>query len=300
MISIFTLKKVANQWEVANFISQLNNQPEHQVGYCGTVVEEIEDTLLNDFSDLPFQDSFIAAYENDSLIGVVGLDVDKESENAEVWGPFVLHENWMEIAKMMWERLFNQLPISLQTIYGFYHVKNLYANRFMEELGATKEGEHTILTISSKKSHPHITYISEISKDYFEQLEALHKRIFPNAYYSAEEMVSKHNDEHKLLIAVQDGEFLGYIFCEANPSFSEGDIHFVAVSENARNRGIGRDLIEKGLQFLFSFEDIKEITLCVNSTNEAAISLYKKVGFEVQSRLNSYEIKNSFDSSSLT
>lgn len=290
MISIFTLKKSPDTRAVAELISQLNNLPDHHVGYCGTVSEEIEHTLLNEFSDLPFEESFAAAYENDRLVGIVGLDVDKDAQSAELWGPFIHHERWDEIAQKLWECLLTGLPIKVQTIYGFYDVKNENGRKFMRRLGASNKGEHTILTIAQKNSHSHIPYITEISKEHYKPFQALHEQVFPNAYYSAEEMMRKQNNEEKLFIAVQNSEFLGYIFCEANPNFGEGDIHFVAVSENARNRGIGRALLEKGLQFLFSFEDIKEITLCVNSENEAAIKLYEKVGFEVQSRLDSYEV----------
>lgn len=287
---MISISKPRNTQELAQFISQLNTQPHHHVGYCGTVAEEIEHTLLHDFSDLPLEESFVTAYENNSLIGAIGLDIDEESNSAEIWGPFILHEKWEEIAKEMWDKLLNQLPVHIHNLYGFYNIKNEKAQLFMNQLEASKTGEHTILTIVNTPLSTHHTYITEITKEYYEPFQALHEESFPHAYFSAEEMISKQNDKQKLFIATQNGEFLGYVFCEANPEFAEGDIHFVAVTENARNRGIGRGLIEKSLQFLFSFEEMKAITLSVNSTNKAAINLYENTGFQTQNRLNAYEI----------
>lgn len=287
---MISLSKPRNTQELAHFISQLNTQPHQHVGYCGTVAEEIEHTLLHDFSDHPLEVSFVTAYENNSVVGAMGLDIDQESNSAEIWGPFIDHENWEKLAKEMWDKLLNELPIPIHTFYGFYNVQNENAKMFMNQLRALNRGEHSILTIANKEFTKQNPSIMEISQEYYEPFKALHQEMFPHAYYSAEEMISKQNDKHKLFIAVQNGEFLGYVFCEANPEFAEGDIHFVAVTENARNRGIGRGLIEKSLQFLFSFEEMKEITLSVNSTNKAAINLYEKAGFLTQNRLNAYEI----------
>lgn len=287
-IIILRLTKPNDIRELSNFISQLNILRRHHVGYCGTEVEEIEHTLLNDFSDLPLEKSFVAAYENDSLVGVLGIDVDMESNSAEIWGPFIRHEKWDKLANMMWENLLRQLPLTVNRLNGFYNIENVNGNRFMEQLGACYNGEHTILKIARKITSQKPS-IFEITKEFNEKFQALHEEMFPDAYYSAIEMLDKQSDEQKLFIAAHSGELLGYVFCEANPSFAEGDIHFIAVSVNARNKGIGQDLIEKSLEFLFSFVEINEITLCVNSSNEAALKLYGKVGFQEQSRLKSYK-----------
>ncbi|WP_246218460.1 GNAT family N-acetyltransferase [Litoribacterium kuwaitense] len=39
-------------------------------------------------------------------------------------------------------------------------------------------------------------------------------------------------------------------------------------------------MLTGALQWLFTFEGIEHIRLCVNSANEQAINMYKKVGFQ--------------------
>ncbi len=39
------------------------------------------------------------------------------------------------------------------------------------------------------------------------------------------------------------------------------------------------------LKWLFTFDSVDDITLCVNSTNEKALNLYKMVGFKQEYQL---------------
>lgn len=67
------------------------------------------------------------------------------------------------------------------------------------------------------------------------------------------------------------------------------DIMDVAVYKDFRRQGIGEALIEKLIEYCKN-EDISEINLEVRISNDAAQSLYKKMGFiEVGQRPNYYE-----------
>jgi len=79
---------------------------------------------------------------------------------------------------------------------------------------------------------------------------------------------------------VNNVKLSGYIYVEAEPVYGEANIEFFAVKESERGKGIGKKLLSVVLKWLFSIESIKSITLCVNSSNQDAISLYKKVGFQ--------------------
>jgi ribosomal protein S18 acetylase RimI-like enzyme len=280
--------------EISRFISDRNPIPEHHIGYCGTEEEEIKDTLVNDFSDYPLALSFVGLYENNRLVGILGLDVDKDAKEAEIWGPFIDYVEWEKAAKLMWEKLIEQLPISLHRVYGFYHVKNDNGKLFMESLQGWRSGEHSVLTAIPQEEAPNegesSVTISENIEAHLGAYEALHKEAFPEAYFSAEEMLNRRNDKQKLFVATSGDIFYGYVFSEANPSFGEGDIHFIAVSPNARNMGIGKALLKASLNFLFSFPEIQEITLCVSSDNQGALRLYQNTGFTEKTRLYSYEV----------
>lgn len=85
------------------------------------------------------------------------------------------------------------------------------------------------------------------------------------------------NDRHEFLVAVRGGEVLGYIFMLH--VMDEGYISNIAVAEQERRQGIGALLVDamvrrcEALELLF-------VTLEVRASNEAAIRLYDKFGFE--------------------
>ncbi|ASN03829.1 GNAT family N-acetyltransferase [Virgibacillus necropolis] len=81
----------------------------------------------------------------------------------------------------------------------------------------------------------------------------------------------------------------GYLYAEAEPGFAEGSVEFFGVNPIARGGGLGSALLAKGIQWLFSFQAIEEISLCVSSDNEKAIHLYKKIGFKVEQELIVFE-----------
>ncbi|MGG0718561.1 N-acetyltransferase [Robertmurraya massiliosenegalensis] len=285
------IRRILELDEVAIFMEKMNAQPSHHVGYCGTDKDEIKHTLLTDFSDLSLEYSLMGAFLDDQLVGFIGLDIDKDSKEAEVWGPFIFHSEWDEIADQMWRKLIEELPFSLVTVYGFYNIHNTKGNQFMKRIGAKKSGEHSILQvsvnnlISMKDSQLNIREIEETD---FLPFQTLHNDAFPEAYFSADEMIERQGRTQKLFIAEMNDLFCGYVFCEAEPSFAEGDIHFIAVSPAFRNRGVGSELMKVGLNFLFSFKEIEVITLTVKSDNQAALKVYLHAGFTEQHRLYAY------------
>ena len=85
------------------------------------------------------------------------------------------------------------------------------------------------------------------------------------------------------LVAVEDGEVLGYIGSQT--VLQESDMMNVAVDEKHRRRGIARLLVEELIRRL----DAYQLTLEVRASNAPAISLYESMGFtQVGLRKNYY------------
>ena len=74
----------------------------------------------------------------------------------------------------------------------------------------------------------------------------------------------------------------------------EGHITNVAVRPGYRNRRIGEGIISVMIDFT-SREGIRHHTLEVRSSNEPAISLYKKFGFAVEGVRTGYYLNNGED-----
>ena len=93
--------------------------------------------------------------------------------------------------------------------------------------------------------------------------------------------------ENIMLVAQEDGEILGYQCTYV--SFDEGELTNIAVKKSARGKGVGAHLI-RCLQEKAKESGVERIVLEARVTNEAAISLYQKMGFvNLGIRKNLYE-----------
>lgn len=91
------------------------------------------------------------------------------------------------------------------------------------------------------------------------------------------------------IVAEFQGRVVGYIMCRMEHGFSDlrklrfakkGHIISVAVMPDFRNQGIGYSLVEQALAALSALQ-ADECYLEVRLTNDLAINLYKKMGFEI-------------------
>ncbi|MBU5439620.1 GNAT family N-acetyltransferase [Tissierella sp. MSJ-40] len=287
----FTLAKKEDIKKISNFIAELNRKEENHIAYCGNDSEEIENSLIEDVTDITFDRSFLIATEKDEIIGVLGFDADIERNTAEIWGPFIKEGKW-NIVTEIWNRMLKLLPKEIKLISMFINNENINCLELANTLGFSKISEEIILefersNIKNLGERPLI----ELTNDDYEFMKELHDKVFPNTYYSGNEIIERLNMDRKVFICKENNKLAGYIYVEAEPEFGEGNIEFFAVNESYRGKGIGSKLLTMGLKWLFSFNSIDSITLCVNLKNEKAINLYKKVGFEEKHQL-SYFIKN--------
>ncbi|MGZ5280615.1 MAG: N-acetyltransferase family protein [Pseudobdellovibrionaceae bacterium] len=92
------------------------------------------------------------------------------------------------------------------------------------------------------------------------------------------------NPNHIVLVAEVDGEIVGML------DFSNGHRSRIAhtgefgmsVDQTFRDQGIGSALLNALIEWATQSKVIEKIGLCVHSSNERAIALYKKMGFEVE------------------
>ncbi|WP_273834256.1 GNAT family N-acetyltransferase [Guptibacillus sedimenti] len=264
--------------EVSMLIAELNNKEDSYIGYCGTEVEEIANSFVEDITDIHYTKSFVVAYEKDELVGVLGFDASLESHHAEIWGPFVKKPEWVN---QLWTEMEKLLPPEIHKLSMFtsHHNQNLLS--FAKEMGFVKQSEQSILTVSREnrlqiKDEP----IVELTEEYFSEIKQLHDEAFPETYYNGQQLIERLSQNRKVFIVKESNQLKGYIYVEAEPAFGEASIEYMAVIDSERGKGFGEQLITGGVQWIFTYEDISSITLCVNAANETAIKLYKKVGFE--------------------
>lgn len=102
-------------------------------------------------------------------------------------------------------------------------------------------------------------------------------------YYDIEKLIA--SDKTLLLVAEDDSNLVGCCFGEIrnNEDWSAnkyyGYIGLMFTEEKYRNKGIGKSLIDKILEWLKE-KEIKDIRLKVYDKNIKAVDFYKRLGFE--------------------
>lgn len=129
--------------------------------------------------------------------------------------------------------------------------------------------------------------ISEMLPEDAAAVAALEREIFAMPWSENGFLSSLQSPDTLYLTVREGGRIVGY--CGLLQSFDEADITNVAVSPQIRGRGVGyrmlKELMERGQK-----RGIRRFTLEVRMSNDPAIQLYRKLGFEsVGVRKNFYE-----------
>lgn len=277
--------------ELSIYLEKMNTQSTTHIGFCGEQSEEIHDSLMNDFSDLRINDSFLVAYNEAEIIGAIGLDIDLEDQYADVWGPFVTN-NDMEIAQNLWNGILLKVPEDIKSFSFFINKNNLFVKEFLQKNNAKFLGTDFVFSIT-KDTISSIDVIEsiEFEKAYQKSFEELHNIAFPDTYFNSNEIINRINEDNTLLLIENDDTNLkGYVYIETKPEHKEANIEYVSVYPDLRGKGVGKKLIDDALNQIFSYPTIEEVDICVSSNNEGAINLYKSAGFKDKYILESYEI----------
>ena len=98
------------------------------------------------------------------------------------------------------------------------------------------------------------------------------------------------------IVAEENGKVIGYIMCRIEVAMSnfglsglikKGHIVSVAVMPDNRRKGVGQALINTATEGMRLY-NAKQCYLEVRITNESAIGVYKKLGFEITRTIRSY------------
>jgi ribosomal-protein-alanine N-acetyltransferase len=98
------------------------------------------------------------------------------------------------------------------------------------------------------------------------------------------------------IVADEDNHIVGYIMCRVEVGLSKlglsglikkGHVVSVAVKPEHRRRGIGSALVSKALEAMKLY-NAKQCYLEVRVSNEEAVRLYRKLGFEISQTVHGY------------
>lgn len=98
------------------------------------------------------------------------------------------------------------------------------------------------------------------------------------------------------IVAEENKEIAGYIMCRIEVGLSnlglgglirKGHVVSIAVMPQSRRKRVAQALINRALEGMHYYK-AKQCFLEVRVTNDVAVSLYKKLGFEITRTLNGY------------
>lgn len=292
---MITIKPCGNQLdEMVNFVSRLNSEADHHIGFFGEGEADVRASLAECL--IPPEDGFRMAYEGDQLVGIFGVDADPQIDRAWLFGPLVKHLNWHEVSDLLYAEVLPLVPAGVHDYDIFCDEQNSRVGDFALRHGFLLRSENAVLTLERENYHPTAqrnTEIIDFQETFFEQFEKLHRNLFPNAYFTARQMVEKRDGHHRLYLAVEDGRLLGYHFCKIELESESGYVDFIGTSSFARGRGIGADLLASGVDWMLSVPSTRKIDLTVNADNEVARSLYQKFGFITSRVMRGYRKRSS-------
>ena len=125
----------------------------------------------------------------------------------------------------------------------------------------------------------------EMNPSHVPQVAALEKLCFADPWSEKSVASELHNDLALWLVAVEGETVLGYVGSQT--VCGETDMMNVAVHPDHRRRGIAADLIEQLIRQLKNRGSCC-LTLEVRASNDGAIALYDKLGFQPVGRRPNY------------
>lgn len=139
--------------------------------------------------------------------------------------------------------------------------------------------------------------IVPMDRSHIEQIAALERECFSTPWSEAMLTEVLFDSQASFIVAEsEDGGVLGYAGLQV--VLDEGYIDNIAVEPNARRHGVADELLDVFCRF--GEANLAFLTLEVRASNEPAIALYRKHGFEEAGRRKNYYTKPTEDAVIMT
>jgi ribosomal protein S18 acetylase RimI-like enzyme len=274
-----------------SFITRLNQIKAHSIGYLSQSVREIAADVTA--IQAPDGYGFIMVSDLGQLIGLLGLEFDIELGRSWLYGPLVEYEDWDAIADQLYEAVMATLPSEIRDQEIYCHKENIRVQEFARRQGFIFYSEGAVLTLGvGEKGYLPNSNSLKFVEEYTDQFIVLHARLFPNTYYSGEQLIKLAEDDDKhLFVHLLDDNLVGYTFIQGREAYRDGYIDFLGVDEQFRHQGIGMSLISSALNWFFQLPYVEKVTLTVNTENTTAMAIYQGLGFKIESVSQAYRRK---------
>lgn len=270
---------------ISSLIAEQNKNPEtHCIqSDTGERAQDVQRELIQLDSDSAL--CCVAAFQDDHLIGALGSELDEELGRGWARGPFVVAEadDWGTIASALLQGLLDLLPPSIRWLDSFLNNANRRGNDFYLQHGF-RQLRLAHVYAAARPDQPRFLAnpLEPLQPQQAQQFMALHEVVFPNTYATGQRILDKLGQDHQVFVCTRQDEMLGYLYAAIEEGSGDGSVEFVGVRADARGQGLGRQLLQTALQWLFEVKQVPQVTLVVNDDLTNAQSLYESVGFKLK------------------
>jgi ribosomal protein S18 acetylase RimI-like enzyme/predicted enzyme related to lactoylglutathione lyase len=269
-------------------IARLQADPAAMIPFLGTELTQIAAELAE--LSPPWTEHARGAFQNDRPIGVAFAEIDEidpTRRRAWIHGPWVDAAHWDLIAGLLVEALFGEvLPPDVDEVIMSGHQEHQRLAVLAEQHGLLPGPASLVLGIERNQivgaerpgPAPKVDRLTDACR---QTLTGMHDQLFPNTYWTGEQLIDKAGSDIIVLQAVEDDRLVGYVAIEEQPG-PEGYIHFLGVDPDGRRQGTGNALVLAAIQELLKNPGISQVFLSVDSTNAPARALYRSLGFTVE------------------
>jgi len=263
------------------FVSRHNPDGEHHIGYFGVSPEDIRQSVL--MLNLRYDRGFRLAVRGSELVGVMGVDFDRKLGRAWLYGPIVVAadaEEWAATAEALYAAVGPAIPAGVDEQEMFVDSRNANCRWLAERHDFPSIGEMSIYTITPERlaGLPEAT-VAAWDGRFAAQYLALHEELFPRSNYTLDYILEEVGKGAVFLAEGEGDELIGYFFGRAEVESGEAYVDLVGVRADRRRAGLGRRLMLAGLSHLRRMPGLRQVSLTVNTGNDAATRLYDSLGF---------------------
>ena len=269
------------------FLSVHNPNGRHHIGYFGVTPEDIRQSVL--MLNLRYDRGFKLALAGQEIVGVMGVDIDKEIGRAWLYGPVVTDADWATTADALYGAVQKAIPAGIGEQELFVDAENANVQAFATRHGFTSHGEMAIYYITPDR----LALLPPATADAWDgsladQFLALHEQLFPRSNYTLTYMLSELEKGAVFYTLAEEGQLAGYFFGRAEEESGEAYVDLVGVAGPFRRAGVGRRLMLAGLARLREMPGLHQVNLTVAGGNDPAMRLYDSLGFTKERDMVAY------------
>ncbi|TDM12838.1 GNAT family N-acetyltransferase [Macrococcus lamae] len=270
--------------KISRFLYDMNQQPEHHVGYLGHSQQRIKKQL-----EQLGAENIAVLSEGEEIIAVIGIET-KEDGTAHVFGPITSHTD-TEISqqiKELCEQLMKKHPDIKE--YEFYiGAQHVFGQMVMKSLRTQYLGtRYTMAAVNLNDEDIDTRLVIPYSPIYRKSFMDLMKNLYINPKERTEQLLELLDDSSELFILLNEGIVKGYILLATNNK-ATCYVEYVVTHKNYRQQGIGHQLVAYAARHAFEKHQATEIQLSVEDKRKRTIEFYEKLGFKKINELHHYK-----------